>query len=334
MLCVILFGIIRPNISKTIFTCVSLCAIGATYFAIQRSYQRHMRDSCFLNIPVHMQGTIQNIQHNTQDKLVSNITISSSRIFNSKYPALTTQKNISLQVPYQKAIRFKVGQQIHAKNVVLQQPDYQTEYGLYALKENIWATGYVATQQCYIKKQNLKWYYRWFNFLTEYYTSYTAYLYNPLFLGYKTKNNNAIMIQHQSAYWGIAHHMARSGIHIITLLGLCISIFHYARIRTRFKFILYGLLSLIYASISVPSISFIRALCMIMIQMFTRFNGYQYSGLHAFALTTLMLVLYNPFIVLFLDFQLSFGITAVIIWLFYVKWAKTVVFPLSPFLRY
>lgn len=320
---------------------ILLCLLTATSICLRIHYiqKKFQNDCAYLNRPVNVHGTIQQVQHNTQDMAITTLLVQTKTICAQELGNLLNPKTILIQIPFKRARNLKHGQTIALFNIYLKQPpmtqNFQDNpYSLYLIKEGIWASAYVSCEKFYIALQNKPcWYQRYLNYLSCHFTTQVGHLYNPLFLGKKEKNELSLRIQHQSLYWGIAHHMARSGIHLVTLLGLCIAIFHYARIRSRFRFGLYALLITGYALITIPSISFIRSMIMIMIQMFSKLNRFQYSGIHAFALTTLVVIQYNPYHVLFLDFQLSFGITAVIIWLFYTKWAKTVAFPLLSLVR-
>ncbi len=310
-----------------ILSSICLISILFIFFRIQQKEYYHRLDSEFLNKEVILKGIIQNIQHATQDKKTTSILIKSLYIYNKDAGCTTKSKYILVQLPYQRSKKLELGQCIKFYRLKLTQPSLDDEYSRYLIKEGIWATTYVSCQNFYIlKKSYLTWYQKYFLQLSSYFQTMTSHLYNPLFLGKKEKNNVSLEIQHQSLYWGIAHHMARSGIHLVTILGLFVAIFHYIRFFHRFRFLIYTALILFYAYISISSISFIRSLLMIAFQMFTKLNGFMYSGIHAFLLTTLIIVHYNPFNVLFLDFQLSFGITAVIIWLFYIKWHKIIAF--------
>jgi hypothetical protein len=281
----------------------------------------------FLERPIIVQGIIQNVVHNLQDKKNSLIAITTSSIFDKELGAIKNKKKIIVQIPYSRGKDIQIGQWIKIYGIKLTQPKKEDDYRTYLLKEGIWASGFIYKEKFIVsKKLYSTWYQKYFVYLSSYFNNHIDQLYNPLFLGKKEKNIESITIQHQSSCWGISHHMARSGIHLITILGLFGIIFHYARIFNRFRFLLYALFIIFYGLISVSSISFIRSFCMIMIQMFTKFNGFIYSGLHAYLLTAIILIHYNPVSIFFLDFQLSFGITAIIIWLFFIKWNKIIAF--------
>lgn len=325
--------------SRAVITLLCFAASGSVFLRIQQIKNAFQRDHAYLKKPLIVRGTLQQVQHNTQERGTTTILLKTDTIHHPEIGALFCPKLILIQIPCKRAQNLSPGQLITFQELTLDQPQVTPKiqdnpYALYLMKEGIWASAFVSSGRfCIHDKALPRWHHAIFNYLSNHFHNSTKHLYNPLFLGKKEKDKLSLQIQHQSLYWGIAHHMARSGIHLVTLVGLCVAIFHYVRIRSRFRYVLYALLIVGYAFISVPTISFTRSLIMIMIQMFSKLHGFQYSGIHAFALTTFIVVQYNPLHVLFLDFQLSFGITAVIIWLFYIKWAKTVAFPLTSLLR-
>ena len=226
-------------------------------------------------------------------------------------------------MPTKRAQSLKEGQTIAIYNLRLSQPEHGCAYESYLIKENIWATAFIASNRIAIKQYaTLPLHKKCFNLFTSHLNKSTASLYNPLFLGKREKNLCTISIQHNSMYWGIAHHMARSGIHLVTIFGLLMTFLHYLRVRPSYRYFLGTILSIGYFEITFPSISFIRALFMILFQMFSKMNKFTYSSIHALTLTTLIIIMHNPLQILFLDFQLSFGVTYIIIWLFRAKYAK------------
>lgn len=298
------------------------CCIMLRIYQKQQSYCSHQD---FLGKPTIVVGTIQNIQHSYLEKATTTITLQTSKLYSKEIGVLKQPQTVLLQMPQYRAKFLKIGQKISFYKVMLQQPDLSATYATYLIKENIWATAYITVERFYVhKKYQPPWYQHVKQQLTVYFKNSTKYLFNPLFLGSKIHDEQSQLMQHQSLCWGIAYHMARSGIHLVTVLGCMIAVCHYVRIRSRLRFLLYLFLALGYSLITVSSLSFARSLTMIFLQMFSKLNGYQYSSVHAISLTCLATLLYNPYTILFLDFQLSFGVTAIIIWFFQTKWSKTI----------
>lgn len=324
--------------TSCIFTCTKkyssliilfICALFLVqvYFKIQQHLKAFNAHQEFLHTPCIVKATIIQKQNSQLDKDQTTLLINTSNIFNKPLGSIKDPKKILVLISTKRAKKFTEGQTLTIFKAMLDQPKPDCDYQKYMIKEGIWATIYITHENIFINNCcNATWFAKCSATFSKLLNSSTIQLFNPLFLGKREKSIESVNMQHQSLYWGIAHHMARSGIHLVTLCGLFMALFHYARIRHFYRYLICAVLMLGYFQISTPSISFLRALCMIMIQLFGKMNNFQYSSVHALTLTTLFMVVYNPYYILFLDFQLSFGITAVIIWLFQAKWAKTVAF--------
>ncbi len=116
--------------------------------------------------------------------------------------------------------------------------------------------------------------------------------------------------------WGISHYLARSGLHLILMASLLIWFFQICRFPIIFIRFLTLILTILYHLISSPSVSFFRALSMNLLISGAFFLGETPAILHLFSMITLLTILSNPFVVLGLDFQLSFGISGALIFIF------------------
>jgi ComEC/Rec2-related protein len=310
---------------------VLIMAVACCWHVKQRLHeleQAFHADQEFLNTPVFIKAQVLQKQCMYLDKDQATVLVQTKAIIKNKTMCLKKPKKIMVMLSLKKAQGLQPGQHITIARAKLQQPKPDQEFYRYLLKENMWASAYLTTEKIFIHN---KFTHTW---LTEQYEMFcallsqsTIQLFNPLFLGKREKSLTSVNMQHQSLYWGIAHHMARSGIHLVTIFGLFMSLLHFTRIRHTYRYFLCALLATGYLGMSISSLSFLRAFYMIMMQMICKINQYAYSSTHALALTTLVIVSHNPYCIMFLDFQLSFGITAVIIWLFQRKWTKTVVLP-------
>ncbi|MBP7854461.1 ComEC/Rec2 family competence protein [Candidatus Babeliales bacterium] len=294
---------------------------------IQTRIQALNTDHEYLQTPVTIRGRIAQKNYNSAHKNQVIIILKNCQIQKSFFKKLTSTKTIMLLMSAKHAQNLESGKEILIKKVILQQPEPAADFYQYLLKENIWATAFIKQPNITVLRKESSIMYQCYTVFTALLNPESSQLFEPLFLGKRDKTISSIAMQHQSLYWGIAHHMARSGIHLVTLLSLVLAIFHLLRIRYIYRYIMCSVLALCYFQISVINISFMRALSMMLMQMFSKLHQFNYSSAHALSLTTLILVTYNPFIIFFLDFQLSFGITAAIIWLFNKKYAKTIVLP-------
>ncbi|MBP6892259.1 ComEC/Rec2 family competence protein [Candidatus Babeliales bacterium] len=326
-LCAISFCLIKKQYLQ--IAILFLCSLFSVqiYFKIQNTKTIFQANKNFLNVDCIVKAIIVQKQTNCLDKEQTTIILKTSNIYNEHAGTIHESKKIVCTLTARRALKFFEGQSITIYKAILQQPNSDSEYQKYLIKEGIWATTFITSEKILINNYKDRSLFAKVSdqFCALLHTN-TINLFNPLFLGKREKSIESVTIQHQSLYWGIAHHMARSGIHLVTLFGLFMALFHYIRIQHFYRYIIGAALMLIYFEMSIPSISFLRALCMIMLQIISKINKFQYSSVHALTLTTLLIITYNPWYILFLDFQLSFGITAVIIWLFQAKWSKTVAF--------
>lgn len=307
----------------------SLCIIFSicSLLQVQRHYKNYRSNTEFLNTPLQLQAKITAISEANLTKPQITILVTSTTIKKKNSLKKSFTQNILITMPYSYGLNLKEGQEIEIDYATLAQPQQGCPYERYLIKEGIWATAFL-TKKCIkiIKTREVPLYKKCFEIFSTHLKKSISDLYDPLFLGKRHKDRNSVIIAHRSVQLGIAHHMARSGIHLVTIFALLMTLLHYIRIRHSYRYWLGSAIAIGYFHITFPSISFIRALCMILLQMFSRINKLTYSSVHALTLTTLMIVLYNPIQIIFLDFQLSFGVTAIIIWLFQAKYAKTVVY--------
>lgn len=109
--------------------------------------------------------------------------------------------------------------------------------------------------------------------------------------------------------WGISHYLARSGLHLTTVISAWNYILAYMPLGLEIKYLIIAMLVLVYSIFSWASISFFRALLFFIISLTLRLLHYRISPLNNVTLVTFIVLAYNPILLFFLDFQLSFGIT-------------------------
>jgi len=134
-----------------------------------------------------------------------------------------------------------------------------------------------------------------------------------IFLGYKAASEQ---IREQFAHWGVSHMLARSGLHLITFTACGMLIFQYAPCYFLYKELLVFFITLLYALLSWPSVSFFRAMLMLSGYYFCRTLHLRYHAHHWCILSALLLLCYNPFHLFFIDFQLSVTLTFALCWRF------------------
>jgi hypothetical protein len=116
--------------------------------------------------------------------------------------------------------------------------------------------------------------------------------------------------------WGISHFLARSGIHLIVFAAVLLWLLQYCLVPVRFSRTASAIVVVLYHIISSPSISFLRAFSMNMLLAVAIIFGESAQLLHLFSIITLTVLYVNPFFAYGLDFQLSFGISGALIFIF------------------
>ncbi len=138
-------------------------------------------------------------------------------------------------------------------------------------------------------------------------------LFSTLFMGGKAPTHHQ-ELRRIFSYWGIVHFLARSGLHVMVLMGVWRTFLVYLCIPWILSQIILLLILGFYYLLSWSSISFIRACIAWLCYQCFIYIGRTPRILHILALTTLIVLLNNPYQLFFLDFQLSFGLTCALAW--------------------
>jgi len=138
----------------------------------------------------------------------------------------------------------------------------------------------------------------------------TMSLYSCVFLGEKKENYGYVKhSRHLFNYWGIAHFLARAGIHVAILIFIWKLLINLLPLSFFLKHLILLLFSLIYAYLSFPSITFTRAILIFMAFEIGKLINKRPNFLHTLILICLSILMLNPYQLFFVDFQLSFAIT-------------------------
>lgn len=149
-------------------------------------------------------------------------------------------------------------------------------------------------------------------------SSQTFCYFSSIFLGNK-KNNNMSDLRETFNYWGISHHLARAGLHISLFILIWKFLLNLLPFTIYLKQILLVLICLIYQQLSWVSIPFVRAFYIFIFYEIGKFLNQQTNFLHLLTFLCMLLLLFNPIQLLFLDFQLSFALTFALGWLGYIN---------------
>ncbi|MFC1845655.1 ComEC/Rec2 family competence protein [Candidatus Dependentiae bacterium] len=113
--------------------------------------------------------------------------------------------------------------------------------------------------------------------------------------------------------------MARSGLHLVIFMFLWGIIFSFIPLPFTYKQLALIGLGLFYCLLSWTSISFIRAISIFLLYKISPLLHKQGQLLHLLTIICLVTLIWNPAQLLFLDFQLSFGLTLALAWFGQIK---------------
>lgn len=136
-------------------------------------------------------------------------------------------------------------------------------------------------------------------------------LFSTLFLGNTSPAKNTLHNARTNfSTWGIAHYLARSGLHLIIIIFLWSILLRFLPISFSLQQLFLIFLVSLYTIFSWASVSYVRALITFFLYKFCSLRRLHNQLIHILTLTTLIVIIYNPLHIFFLDFQLSFGLTA------------------------
>lgn len=307
---------------RTVITAFSIgfcLGMSALYLQCHRHFQQVTVVPCSA-----LMGTITDITPLDHATLKQRITLRITQISTNNTDAHCTlnKKNICLYTIYPLK-QCHVDDTIFLHNITLKTP-HEDEFGWYLLKEDISAVAFLYKKPYYLITHRPSWSIR--RFIHDQRTAITqsimsklssscAPLFSSLFLGNRNTHKESLQkIGEQFRWWGISHHLARSGLHMVIFAFVWQQLLSFIPISFRIKESVLLLLGIIYWFFSWPSISFIRAFFCFAIYRFCALVGSPSSIMYTLALVCTTVLLYNPAQLFFLDFQLSFWLTFALAW--------------------
>ncbi len=292
------------------------------FFGATRYYQKqalYFDSNNLLEQKCNITCTIQEIlpRLDEQEQICILMQISEIEIQNVLH---AVNKNIYLFLPFYTKLWVKPHQKIIVKNVILKHPK-STSYQEYLIRENIWAVAHQKwLSYTTLKKPSL--FMQQINELcslplcaTNHAVSQLTHsLYLSIFCGKKIKSETTTKMKELFQYWGISHHLARSGLHLIILIGLLLFLLSFVPCSAFRKQWAVVILLCLYYLMTYPSVAFMRAFYMYLLYTLCKQLYIPSSPIHILLITTLLILTSNPHHLFFLDFQLSFGITFLILW--------------------
>jgi ComEC/Rec2-related protein len=119
--------------------------------------------------------------------------------------------------------------------------------------------------------------------------------------------------------WGILHHLARSGLHLIIFIMLWHYFLNFLPLPFIFKHLLTLGITLLYLLFSWSSLSFLRAFTLYVFYKLATLFKLKLHPIHAISSACLLLLIHNPVHLFFLDFQLSFLLSFCLLWIAHVR---------------
>lgn len=181
----------------------------------------------------------------------------------------------------------------HLKYTLLQRPTYSWNRWVNALRHNLFERACAKM------------------------TEPNAAFYSSLFLGNcQTHKQYLKGMKTQFGIWGLSHFLARSGLHLVLFIYLWHLLLSYIPLRSRYKYLFMLLLNTVYLLLSWTSLSFMRSFSSLCLYYAAHIWQQQPSTLHIITLITCGCLVLNPMQLFFLDFQLSFGLTFALAWIY------------------
>jgi len=140
-----------------------------------------------------------------------------------------------------------------------------------------------------------------------------------MFLGNRNSIKNNIKIKENFNKLGITHHLARSGLHLVLFLfiwQLLLSLFFVPKKVKRFTL---SFACFIYYVFSWPTVSFIRSLLLLALLGLSYINRIRTHAIYSLSAIFILFLCFSPAQLFFLDFQLTFFITFILLWKNYIE---------------
>lgn len=307
----------EKNKSLLILAVSSFFFFGATRYHQQIAH--YFSDMQLLEKRCSAKGIIQEIAPRLDDEeqICMRIKISMITIHDEQYPV---NKTIYLFLPHYIKLWVQPHQEIMIHEIVLQHPK-SISYQQYLIKEGIWATAhqkflsYTTIKKPSLFRQQINQFCSYpLSAIDHNFSPLTHSLYLSIFCGKKIKSPATTNSKKLFQYWGISHQLARSGLHLIILISLLLFLLSCIPCSAFYKQWIIILMLSFYYLITYPSVAFTRAFCMYLLYTLSKQLRLPSQPIHILVITTLLVLSHNPQQLFCLDFQLSFGITLLILW--------------------
>lgn len=215
----------------------------------------------------------------------------------------------------------QIDDEITIRQIALKKPKMRTDY-IRTMRSNVIAIIFDGQPTYTVKKApGYSWHHYFFDIRSQTSAAVCAHieksvqpLYTALFLGNKTDTPITTYTTSRFSLWGISHHLARSGLHLVIVVWLWLLCLQRLPISYASKYGLLAFLGATYYLLSWSSISFDRACLSFALYKICSYRRTPLDPMHAISLVLLAFLLTCPAHLLCLDFQLSFGLTYALAW--------------------
>jgi ComEC/Rec2-related protein len=304
-----------------------LALLGSVCYA----YQWYIFDQFHAVLPARpcvIHGTIESINPAEHLRTPYRITMSIDRIKTSDdQDCVCLPCDASIFIYAHRADMVRVGDTVTLSDIRIKKPN-DADFVRYLVKEGIYATAFadvsvpldvvrpVWSGQRFLAEHRT----RLFAQIRAKITGPTFALYSALFLGNRTFDKKETEpLNTQFKRWGIAHVYARSGMHLGFIVLVWFFFMRCVPLPYRIKHLVVTFFSIVYALLSWSSISFLRSLAVFLLYQWCRIIKESYSLLYLTALVCSITLLLNPMQLFFLDFQLSYALTAALAFLYQIR---------------
>ena len=317
-LCILILIIGAASWYKKMHT-ITWSSIACSLMILNLEYDHHRHlffQQNFSNKKIHITGKVEDVEVKNG---IKTITLKTTNIHDYRIHSTHPYKML-IHIRH-KTKFISIGDTIHFHPIEIKNTK-ASGYDRYLKKEGIFASVYISetthmhilthpqSESSTVTRVSKKLEYR------------SSLLFNALFFGKKSSHATYHKLKQHFNYWGIGHYLARSGLHVTLLFIIILSLLGYIPLPWYAKqaFLLGSLLILYIYTIS--STSFIRACVFYTLSLVCNLLKVQIQPLHLLNLTLLGMIIYNPYLVMFLDFQLTFLATYILMWLGYLRGIK------------
>lgn len=243
---------------------------------------------------------------------------------------LTTPNGFHFFIYTKRISHIEKGDFIETPSLIIKKPK-KSDFRNYLFKERIAGTVFVKSFKPIVIKKPYFSFARWTHYTTKRILSSlkqkmsrkTFTFFSSLFIGDKKSVKKTIETYALPfKKWGISHHLARSGLHLIIFIILWQILVSLLPLSFFLKTIITTLLSVVYFILTPWSISFVRAFQLFLFYKFCTLFNWQINPINILCVVFIVTLLYNPFQLFFLDFQLSFYCTFCLAWLAHLNRQK------------